>query len=139
MDTSETYKKSIVNPLTPMEDIEQVKWYEDPVYIKMCEKAEEIQALRSGIDIPFQRYFSWLGNDVFYTHPTMLGWKYVFLPRQDQLQEASGLDWRSFDRKCLVYEHPLLVPTKEQAGIRVVMKEKYNKVWVNNEWRNGSE
>ena len=63
----------------------------------------------------------------------------IFIPRQDDLQEASGLDWRSFDRKCLVYEHPILVPTKEQAGIRVVMKERYNKVWANNEWRNGSE
>ncbi len=60
--------------------------------------------------------------------------KIIWLPRQDQLQEMSGLDWRSFDKKCLVYEHPTLVPTKEQAGIRVVMKEKYNKTWDGNNW-----
>lgn len=56
------------------------------------------------------------------------------LERQDQLQEMSGLDWRIFDKKCLVYEHPTLVPTKEQAGIRVVMKEKYNKTWNGEDW-----
>lgn len=55
----------------------------------------------------------------------------IWLPRQDQLQEISGLDWHNFDRKCLVYEH---VPTKEQAGIRVVMKEKYNKIWGGEDW-----
>ena len=58
----------------------------------------------------------------------------IWLPRQEDLQKMSGLDWRSFDRKCLVYEHPILVPTKEQAGIRVVMKEKFGKTWCNEEW-----
>ncbi len=44
MDTTEQYKKSIVSPFEPLENIERVNWYEDPVFIKMCEKAEEIQA-----------------------------------------------------------------------------------------------
>ena len=43
MDTSETYKDNIVNPLDPLETIEIIKWYKDPVYIKMCEKADEIR------------------------------------------------------------------------------------------------
>ncbi len=37
--------------------------------------------------------------------------------RQDQLQVLSGLSWQEFDKECLKYD----VPTKEQAGIQVVM------------------
>ncbi len=139
-------------------------------YIKMCEKAEEIQELR-----PIQHYNRkthketpdlWKDGDWFsadgkiYTYggdcyhlkqyddeaPDLgsAGYcegdggyvdKIVWLPRQDQLQALSGLDWRSFDKKCLVYESPALVTTKEQAGIRVVMKEKYNKTWDGEDWK----
>ena len=123
-------------------------------YIKMCEGAEEIQKQSPCKAGYANNSILWNSADkvILSAHKKgsfmvdskynilVEGWwagnsRHIWLPRQDQLQEASGLDWRSFDRKCLVYEHPILVPTKEQAGIRVVMKERYNKVWTNNEWR----
>ena len=42
----------------------------------------------------------------------------VILYTQDQLQILSGLSWQEFDRECLKYN----MPTKEQAGLRVVLK-----------------
>ena len=103
-----------------------------PIYIKMadCPEIQGLLASCSQYDKEEQTFNFDLSK--IEGHRVMGVW----LPRQDQLQEMSGLDWRSFDRKCLVYEHPVRVPTKEQAGIRVVMKEKYNKTWSGEAWVN---
>jgi len=124
-------------------------------YIKMCEKAEEIQALFPWHDDiasqPLLRHQIFCGDDepaknILLDEGDNLWFEggfidelprlpkatiHIWLPRQDQLQEVSGLDWHDFDRKCLVYEN---VPTKEQAGIRVVMKERYSKIWNGEDW-----
>ena len=110
-------------------------------YIKMCEKAEEIQEFKSE-DENWVRgdYFSKSGtmhikrSDPFelhkeYEYPVrifledMYGNKiidndYIWLPRQDQLQILSGLSWQEFDKECLKYD----MPTKEQTGLKVVLK-----------------
>uniref|UniRef100_A0A6H2A1H2 Uncharacterized protein n=1 Tax=viral metagenome TaxID=1070528 RepID=A0A6H2A1H2_9ZZZZ len=118
-------------------------------YIKQCEKAEEIQCLwecKGGdwyvdtITFPGERIVEIIGGHI----PT---WEYseydysykehqrrsFWLPRQDQLQMLSGLRWQEFDKECLKYG----APTKEQAGIQVVMKILYhkNKVWRDGEWK----
>ena len=97
-------------------------------YIKMCEKAVEIQkdwrwenfkkgdwmAYKSGdvrvVDCSYQQ-FRELQHAPFGEFPT-------WLPRQDQLQILSGLSWQEFDKECLKYN----MPTKEQAGLKVVLK-----------------
>lgn len=121
-------------------------------FIKMSEKAEKIQGSwkpKTG-DAFIQVYGDGSMSDVLFVSEDLDDPQYeagpifrdnlygIWLPRQDQLQEMSGLDWRSFDKKCLVYEHPTYVPTKEQAGIRVVEKEKYDKVWDGEDWVKGS-
>jgi len=75
----------------------------------------------------------------------------VWLPRQDQLQDMVGFRL-SASYLCLVSfidyymtevneecDFPSDWDSWEQLWLALVMKEKYNKVWVNNEWRNGSE
>ena len=73
----------------------------------------------------------------------------VWLPRQDQLQEmvdGDDIDKRnrlmSFDYALSNSSNPVdwhIRYSMEQLWLAFVMKEKYNKVWTNNEWRNGSE
>lgn len=127
-------------------------------YIKMCKKATEIQEgkpqdgvggrwLKGSIivndgfqgergdfyhivDTNEERVCKSCGNAETYIECTKSTW----LPRRDQLQEMSGLDWRDFDKKCLAYENTVSVPTKEQAGLRVVMSEKYGKFWSDGDW-----
>jgi hypothetical protein len=97
-------------------------------YIKMCEKAEEIQKLSAyayKIDVESTPPIVGIDNNYYITND-----KLIWLPRQDQLQGMSGLTWQGFDIACLKYNSD----TKEQASIQVVYKEKYNKVWNGEEW-----
>jgi len=70
------------------------------------------------------------------------------LERQDQLQEMVGSKFNEFvwfvDRYHGIGVDEFWVdneklPSREQLELVFLMKEKYNKVWVNNEWRNESE
>ena len=89
-------------------------------YVKQCEKAVEIQnksPRKDFMDLEFSSgvYFSPDGNRWF---RKINGSRvHIWLPRQDQLQMLSGLSWQDFDKECLKYD----APTKEQAGIQVVM------------------
>ena len=79
MDTSKQYEESIVSPLEPLEKVERVRWYEDPVYIKMCD-CEEIQE-----SAPAQIFIGDTKN--FYIEQGAYSiWRHLWLPRQDQLQ-----------------------------------------------------
>jgi len=77
--------------------------------------------------------------------------RHIWLPRQDQLQDMLGFRL-SASYLCLVSfidyymtevneecDFPSDWDSWEQLWLALVMKEKYNKVWTNNEWRNGSE
>ena len=123
-----------------------------PKYILMCEKAKKIQEYRKNLKIgdyvvrfwrkqdsggrggsAGQGIVNWTAGiqDGYWSH-TIIGdpWSHyrdeaIYLPRQDELQVLSDLVWRLFDYKCLEYQGD----TKEQAGIRLVMYEKYQKQW----------
>ena len=107
-------------------------------YIKMCEKAVEIQKQSpfnpfDEVECDTDQYGSFYrlqgdrievlhwdndeGGDIVGGYKeTYLG--LVWLPRQDQLQILSGLSWKEFDKECLKYD----AETKERAGIQVVIR-----------------
>ena len=106
-------------------------------YILMCEKAEEIQKKwqpqvgdwvlfnRLSLLKDEKRYFTGVVGINFQSHYTFAEGgreldlnRSIWLPRQDQLQMLSGLSWQEFDKECLKYS----MPTKEQAGLKVVLK-----------------
>ena len=61
----------------------------------------------------------------------------LWLPRQDQLQELSGLSWYLFDKTCVPWatvNTDYQSQSKEIVGVQVVMKEKFNKVWNGESW-----
>ena len=111
-------------------------------YIKMCEKAEEIQPKLAYIELSegrgkhYYRDRDWLDGDFWAKYDKGLGYvtgvafacdddfysepegNVIWLPRQDQLQILSGLSWQDFDKECLKYD----AETKEQAGIQVVIE-----------------
>ena len=150
MDTSETYGENIVNPLKPLEKVERVKWYEDPVYIKMCD-CPEIQKQAT----PFEHRLDYgktqdFWHDIWWTEKIEgqlvngkpiynFKSKHIWLPRQDQLQEMSKIPWRAFDMLCLEMANPYgsakNVETKEQVGLMAIMNLKYTKVWDGEKWK----
>ena len=117
-------------------------------YIKMCEKEEKIQALRPQVMIDsVKHYYKGVyqyevdsdGEFRFYRD------KFIWLPRQDQLQEMLG----NFD-KCqdILHEYlssrvgcpmselwPSPIFSMEQLWFALVMKEKYNETWDGVNWR----
>ncbi len=117
-------------------------------FIKMCDCPEiqgqwkpsegDLMASKACQTISFAGYTTdYRGQREFYPlRGTPAQYEHIWLPRQDQLQEMSGLHWREFDAACwqmvIHYGHGL--ETKEQAGSMVVMKEKYNKTWVGEKW-----
>jgi len=98
------------------------------IYIKMCEKAEEIQNQKQLFDL-----------EDFYEDQ-------IWLPRQDQLQEMIGEQhcsslpsiWlaHEFSEFCDSVEHDIYLRkgTMEQLWLAFVMKERFGKIWVNEEW-----
>jgi hypothetical protein len=117
-------------------------------YTKMCEKAEEIQKDKKNL---------WLGdfyfdindlNDVQILDISALTGGFVWLPRQDQLQEMSRhhkegwFDTRESNNLCIFFEwwRSNMVKfgddvTMEQLWLSFVMETKFNKEWVNKEWK----
>ena len=113
-------------------------------YIKMCEKAEEVQRLRP---IQLGDWYAAQGNRCVcvigsLAHPKLtadlfLG-KDTWLPRQDQLQEMMPMplsividDFRNF---CLQDGQVWLFGSMEQLWLAFVMRDKYNKVWDGQDW-----
>ena len=124
-------------------------------YIKMCEKAEEIQ-----------EKFNWYKGD-YYAHQSSIylwgngkeiwvaynlgetkGVRYIWLPRQDQLQEMVARNnnyqlltdfynwcdenfYQWLDKKLVQNLGQL---SMEQLWLAFVIKEKYNKIWNGKDW-----
>lgn len=125
MDTSETNIK-MCKKAWP--DLKQELRGNDIVY---SSQEERLCIVRPAFDGKAEQYLT----TVLLDNPLIIHADDFFIVwSQDQLQAISGLDWRSFDKNCLVYENPVLVPTKEQAGVRVVMRENYNKTWNGEDW-----
>ncbi len=101
-------------------------------YIKMCEKAEEIQRRWEHIQGDF--YFDGANKKVKNKNTTFkLAENYpcIWLPRQDQLQEMIGEEWWKILGDFVDYItsiHPS-VESFEQLWLAFVMWEKYQKVW----------
>ena len=122
-------------------------------YIKMCEKAEEIQAIRP---LNPKQFTLHLGTQGIITRLASFYYVYNYknrehkvwwLPRQDQLQDMVkrgvkkffpyNLLWRfyraiSSNAKDNIYKPEFT--SMEQLWLAFVMKEKYNKIWNGEEW-----
>ena len=125
------------------------KWYEDPVYIKMCEKAEEVQAI--SVEIAKRKFLrtsavGLLVNAIDYSGEVFIfyGENHIWLPRQDQLQkllelwrycsnEVSSLAWGVWNFYTHIENdwHP---DSMEQLWLAFVMFELHQKKWYNGEW-----
>lgn len=101
------------------------------IYIKMCEKTEEIQKAKPPYGEQwFREFYTYYPED-----------QLVWLPRQDQLQEM--LLNEEIDTICLALNFYDWVKaglwanaeySMEQLWLAFVMKEKHNKVWNGQEW-----
>ncbi len=123
------------------------------VYVKICEKAREIQALRN-------TYESWQDGD-YYVDPSdkvihedlycqgciderwtgnqyrLFKGKAIWLPRQDQLQEMVSKDWMKVLAILSAYAKNYdftQCESMEQFSLAVVMKEKFKKIWSGTDW-----
>lgn len=113
-----------------------------PEYIKMCEKAEEIQGQWSASE-------SHDGDWIFYHRSLGNGTEEIcvdigagssadkWLPRQDQLQEMADRGFRAFI--CGMYDtftsdYFSKFTSMEQLSLAFVMKEQYGKIWNGKEW-----
>lgn len=127
-------------------------------YILMCEKAVEIQALWKPIDGDMLRIIPGLdkslrakhreentmvvNSDKFTIHAT-----HIWLPRQDQLQDMSPIlgsmilthsgENKMFTMEywCYDKEYSFSFTSIEQCWLAFVMKEKYNKIWDGENWK----
>lgn len=119
-------------------------------YIKMCERAEEIQVKwkpRIGDTIKHRLTKSTqlitLYDIETYSDDFYIEEKYTWLPTQEQLQEMLKNSWA--DPSILLAEfygwQVFIYPKFKDESITerwlaFVMKEKYNKVWTGEDWIN---
>ena len=119
-------------------------------YIKMCEKAGEIQGLWN----PQNGDFCWHPNEgeeafgcwefpaelsiVTISEENPQDWwlNWLWLPRQDQLQEMMSVDPKGLVSRLMNITAALDEDfvSMEQVWLALVMKERYNKVWSEGEW-----
>jgi hypothetical protein len=117
-----------------------------PEYIKMCEKAEEIQEYKAYNPMSFYYHKNLKGSEVCEGRNLISIATSVWLPRQDQLQEIflNGLGpihstdlagmFGKFADRLHKSEQFLRDYSMEQLWLAFVMKEKYNKVWDGEDW-----
>ena len=123
-------------------------------YIKMCEKAREIQAQRNPVwhMVETRACFLYDSDDAWFVYAVGEGkdmvLKKVWLPRQGQLQgmviEHPGDNYNKsmyptleslYLFACSMYTKSEPPWTMEQLWLAFVMKEKYGKVWDGEEWK----
>lgn len=121
-------------------------------YIKMCEKAQGIQELKK-LDYSYKQGDFYIQLSIDHQSirvvdgseddlPEKIRQRQIWLPRQDQLQEIHPIDlvmgilgnsWSDemgFDKEDERLEKYLsLFKTNEQVHLAFIMKEKYNKIW----------
>lgn len=105
-------------------------------YIKMCERAEEIQEMSHAIVNDETDYYHFRGT--LEDLPT----KGIWLPRQDQLQEMVNIKTvEQFSESNLFagdgFYPPMIIGdnwSMEQFWLSFVMKERWNKTWNCEDW-----
>jgi len=128
-----------------------MKWYQDPVYRFMCEKAKEIQELENNI-LNDCYYYEIKGNygkelrivicgkEGFSIRP-----KGIWLPSQDHLQELCVFTCITnvislfysfvYGKGYLKDKSPAWIfNSMEQLWLAFVMNRKYGKIWDNEVW-----
>ena len=158
MDTSEQYKKSISNPLEPLEKVERVRWYEDPVYIKMadCPEIQDTWEPHRGDFLFDVDVWDKLSGEEPYGKVDIIGKSEtasadaIWLPTQSQLQEmvADTIDCPSHSA-CAIFintghrihqwcdeawDYWMQFTSMEQLWLAFALKEKFGKVWYNGKW-----
>ncbi len=121
-----------------------------PEYIKQCEKAKEIQLYRNGHkkDGDFYYFPRFKETHALSGFPPATQESFIWLPRQDQLQEIVGglekgfIDWQNWLGNVYGYNyggkpngHLRIFTSFEQLWLAFVMKEKFNKVWDGTDWK----
>jgi hypothetical protein len=111
-------------------------------YVKMCEKAVEIQQKKEVYGFEQGSFFYRDGRLLIISGVLNLSLPpHVWLPRQDQLQEMvkkennfnltkSFRDWQ-IEEVCI---DNLLHWSMEQLWLAFVMKKEYGKVWIGADW-----
>lgn len=122
-------------------------------YIKMCKKADEIQALHPQVMVGSIKHY--YRGDYQYeidSDGIVRFWNdhcFIWLPRQDQLQEMVGFTEKNcgWFYKFTSGHYPLPDNTHfhhadtcfnsmEQLWLAFIMKQEYNKVWDGGDWNN---
>jgi len=113
-------------------------------YIKMCEKAEEVQKLWKPkiADVFVYDWVSAYGNRGSYCDEDGEDrTNRLWLPRQDQLQEIAPAEEiiANFNEFCFWLNDYKMrcinsFDSMEQLWLAFVMKEKYNKTWKTKKW-----
>jgi hypothetical protein len=127
-----------------------MKWFEDPAYIKMCEKAVEIQKLapcwfeeREYFYCNIHKCHLLHGGECLESDGSECDQdNYTWLPHQYQLQpivkhlyESSFGILDRFVEYCANLENDIIRSYyMEQLWLVFVMKEKYGKVWTGKDW-----
>lgn len=120
-----------------------------PEYVKMCAKAEDIQQQRPEVSLDTKTNEFW-GSMQNYCQPNDVGGidvncVYVWLPRQDQLQEMFGPArpdalrgilkfYESDDFTGYYIEDKEMFFSYEQLWLHFVMRERFGKRWTGEEW-----
>lgn len=150
--------RTVVNGAIMLENYRQLKkmkWYEDPVYIKMSDCPEIQELEREWTLLPFytkgQAYSQTkITDDGDYLSSVKWeddgNWsRHIWLPTQSQLQEMVGSSdnegrnrvlelTERFNGYCSVTRLSDFT-SMEQLWLAFVMKENHNKVWDGEEWR----
>ena len=108
-------------------------------YIKQCEKAEEIQGIGWVTPVDMNWYAGPKSHHIYRGGYDTIETNYIWLPRQDQLQEM--VDWVSFtvsrrnDQWRMNANHEIyLADSMEQLWLAFCMWELHKKVWNGEDW-----
>ena len=144
--------------------MDSLRWYEDPIYIKMCGKAEEIQKLWKPFNGCYIIQKDYEQFPVELRQPIVLHFcndsilvsfdksLFIWLLRQDQLQEiyrdirrdnVTGVGQETLYSTIVSFylwiknnfiEYAGQFLSMEQLWLAFVMEEKFNKVWDGKKW-----
>ena len=129
-------------------------------YIKMCETAVEIDHIGWKLDCRGELYAGPVSHKIFYGYKEEIETNYIWLPRQDQLQEMVGIEiiskyikWTTIDTSIPFNRHLALMKwfdvlskarnqyantimtfSGEQLWLAFYMHEKHNKLWDGEQW-----
>lgn len=109
-------------------------------YTMMCELAKEIQK-----QWDYSVFDFWKFKNPELPPPLISGYDCfekegkIWLPQQDQLQKMFNYDWHSVFCNGLISkfhesQYYIQFKTMEELWLAYVMKEKYNKIWYDDNW-----